>query len=107
MPSLRKHHAVELFHGLPGHYDRVGAVMSFGQDPRWRRALIDAAFAINEFAYGVLDAQGHRVVMEIEAGEKTDQDYRLEVVNPGGHSSRPVKNNAIYHLAAGLTRIGD
>lgn len=69
------------------------------------RQLIDAAFALNEFAYGVLDAQGHRVVMEIEAGEKTDQDYRLEVVNPGGHSSRPVKNNAIYHLAAGLTRI--
>jgi acetylornithine deacetylase/succinyl-diaminopimelate desuccinylase-like protein len=70
------------------------------------RQLIDAAFALNEFAYGVLDAQGHRVVMEIEAGEKTDQDYRLEVVNPGGHSSRPVKNNAIYHLAAGLTRLG-
>jgi acetylornithine deacetylase/succinyl-diaminopimelate desuccinylase-like protein len=71
------------------------------------RALIDAAFALNEFAYGVLDAQGHRVVMEIEAGEKTDQDFRLEVTNPGGHSSRPVKDNAIYHLAAGLTRIGD
>ncbi len=69
------------------------------------RQLIDAAFALNEFAYGVLDAQGHRVVMEIQAGEKTDQDYRLEVVNPGGHSSRPVKNNAIYHLAAGLTRL--
>jgi acetylornithine deacetylase/succinyl-diaminopimelate desuccinylase-like protein len=71
------------------------------------RQLIDAAFALNEFAYGVLDAQGHRVVMEIEAGEKTDQDYRLEVVNPGGHSSRPVKNNAIYHLAAGLTRLSN
>jgi acetylornithine deacetylase/succinyl-diaminopimelate desuccinylase-like protein len=71
------------------------------------RQLIDAAFALNEFAYGVLDAQGHRVVMEVEAGEKTDQDYRLEVVNPGGHSSRPVKNNAIYHLAAGLTRLSD
>jgi acetylornithine deacetylase/succinyl-diaminopimelate desuccinylase-like protein len=71
------------------------------------RQLIDAAFALNEFAYGVLDAQGHRVVMEIEAGEKTYQDYRLEVVNPGGHSSRPVKNNAIYHLAAGLTRLSD
>jgi acetylornithine deacetylase/succinyl-diaminopimelate desuccinylase-like protein len=69
------------------------------------RELIDAAFALNEFAYGVLDEQGHRVVMEIEAGEKTDQDYRLEVVNPGGHSSRPVKNNAIYHLAEGLTRL--
>jgi acetylornithine deacetylase/succinyl-diaminopimelate desuccinylase-like protein len=71
------------------------------------RQLIDAAFALNEFAYGVLDAQGRRVVMEIEAGEKTDQDYRLEVVNPGGHSSRPVKNNAIYRLAAGLTRLSN
>jgi acetylornithine deacetylase/succinyl-diaminopimelate desuccinylase-like protein len=71
------------------------------------RALIDAAFALNEFAYGVLDDQGRRVVMEIEAGEKTDQDYRLEVVNPGGHSSRPIKDNAIYHLAAGLTRLGE
>ena len=69
------------------------------------RRLIDAAFALNEFAYGVLDDQGHRVVMEIEAGEKTDQDYRLAVENPGGHSSRPVKNNAIYHLANGLTRL--
>jgi acetylornithine deacetylase/succinyl-diaminopimelate desuccinylase-like protein len=71
------------------------------------RQLIDAAFALNEFAYGVLDAQGRRVVMEIEAGEKTDQNYRLEVVNPGGHSSRPVKNNAIYHLAAGLTHLSN
>jgi demethylmenaquinone methyltransferase / 2-methoxy-6-polyprenyl-1,4-benzoquinol methylase len=42
MPSLRKRHAVQLFHGLPDHYDQVGAVMSFGQDPRWRRALVDA-----------------------------------------------------------------
>jgi hypothetical protein len=29
----------------------------------------------------------------------------LEVTNPGGHSSRPVKDNAIYRLAAGLTRL--
>jgi len=42
MPSQRKDHALQLFRGLPGHYDRVGAVMSFGQDPRWRRALVDA-----------------------------------------------------------------
>ncbi len=72
-----------------------------------QRQLIDAAFALNEFAYGVLDARGHRVVMEIEAGEKTDQDFRLEVVNPGGHSSRPVKHNAIYQLASGLKRLGE
>jgi demethylmenaquinone methyltransferase/2-methoxy-6-polyprenyl-1,4-benzoquinol methylase len=41
MPSLRKRHAVQLFSGLPDHYDRVGALMSFGQDPRWRRTLVD------------------------------------------------------------------
>jgi demethylmenaquinone methyltransferase/2-methoxy-6-polyprenyl-1,4-benzoquinol methylase len=42
MSSLRKRHAVELFRGLPDHYDRIGAVMSFGQDPRWRGALVDS-----------------------------------------------------------------
>jgi demethylmenaquinone methyltransferase/2-methoxy-6-polyprenyl-1,4-benzoquinol methylase len=41
-PSTRKREALELFRGLPRHYDAVGAVMSFGQDPRWRRALVDA-----------------------------------------------------------------
>jgi demethylmenaquinone methyltransferase/2-methoxy-6-polyprenyl-1,4-benzoquinol methylase len=40
--SARKEHAVELFAGLPGRYDRMGAVMSFGQDPRWRRTMVDA-----------------------------------------------------------------
>jgi demethylmenaquinone methyltransferase/2-methoxy-6-polyprenyl-1,4-benzoquinol methylase len=42
MSSLRKRHALQLFRGLPDQYDRIGAVMSFGQDPRWRRALLDA-----------------------------------------------------------------
>jgi demethylmenaquinone methyltransferase/2-methoxy-6-polyprenyl-1,4-benzoquinol methylase len=40
--SPRKQHALHLFAGLPQAYDRMGAVLSFGQDPRWRRALIDA-----------------------------------------------------------------
>ena len=40
--SSRKQHALELFAGLPRAYDRMGAVLSFGQDPRWRRALIEA-----------------------------------------------------------------
>jgi acetylornithine deacetylase/succinyl-diaminopimelate desuccinylase-like protein len=70
-----------------------------------RRDLIDAEFAINEGAFGELDAEGHRVALEIEAGEKTPQNYRLEVTNPGGHSSRPLKDNAIYRLAAALLRI--
>lgn len=41
-PSERKRHALTLFEGLPARYDRVGALMSFGQDPRWRRAMVDA-----------------------------------------------------------------
>ena len=43
--------------------------------------------------------------MSVQAGEKTAQNYRLEVTNPGGHSARPVRNNAIYQLAAGLEKI--
>jgi acetylornithine deacetylase/succinyl-diaminopimelate desuccinylase-like protein len=72
-----------------------------------RRDLIDAAFAINEGAIGELSADGKRIALEIQAGEKTAQNYRLEVTNPGGHSSRPVKDNAINSLAAALTRIAD
>ncbi len=70
-----------------------------------RHDLIDAEFAINEGAFGELDAHGQRVALEIQAGEKFPQNYRLEVTNPGGHSSRPVKDNAIYRLAAALTRL--
>jgi acetylornithine deacetylase/succinyl-diaminopimelate desuccinylase-like protein len=71
-----------------------------------RRDLIDAEFALNEGAWGELDADGQRVALQVEAGEKFPQNYQLEVTNRGGHSSRPVKDNAIYHLAAALTRIG-
>src|SRR5436190_2094955 len=41
-PSARKQHARELFRALPRRYDAASAVLSFGQDPRWRRALVDA-----------------------------------------------------------------
>jgi demethylmenaquinone methyltransferase/2-methoxy-6-polyprenyl-1,4-benzoquinol methylase len=40
--SSRKQHALDLFAGLPSRYERMGAVLSFGQDPRWRAALLDA-----------------------------------------------------------------
>jgi len=39
--SARKRHALGLFAGLPDQYDRMGAILSFGQDPRWRHALVD------------------------------------------------------------------
>jgi acetylornithine deacetylase/succinyl-diaminopimelate desuccinylase-like protein len=70
-----------------------------------QRDLIDAEFALNEGADGELDAHGQRVALEIQAGEKLSQNFRLEVTNPGGHSSRPVKDNAIYRLAGALKRI--
>jgi acetylornithine deacetylase/succinyl-diaminopimelate desuccinylase-like protein len=70
-----------------------------------QRDLIDAAFAINEGAWGELDSEGRKVLLEIQAGEKTAQNFRLEVINVGGHSSRPMKDNAIYRLAAALLRI--
>ena len=40
--SARKRHALDLFAGLPRAYDVAGAAMSFGQDPRWRAALVRA-----------------------------------------------------------------
>jgi demethylmenaquinone methyltransferase/2-methoxy-6-polyprenyl-1,4-benzoquinol methylase len=40
--SPRKRQALELFRGLPGRYDALSAALSLGQDPRWRRALVDA-----------------------------------------------------------------
>ena len=73
---------------------------------RHHRPLIDAALALNEGGSGLLDQSGRPVYHAIQAGEKVFQTYRLEVTNPGGHSARPSKDNAIYHLAGGLARLG-
>ena len=69
------------------------------------RQLIDAGIALNEGAGGRLDASGKRLLLNIQAGEKFPQNYKLEVTNIGGHSSRPTSDNAIYRLALGLTKI--
>ncbi|NVM75684.1 acetylornithine deacetylase/succinyl-diaminopimelate desuccinylase-like protein [Duganella sp. SG902] len=70
------------------------------------RALIDAEIALNEGGGGLLDKDGKPVRHGIQAGEKIYQSFQLEVTNPGGHSSAPYKDNAIYHLADGLSRLG-
>jgi acetylornithine deacetylase/succinyl-diaminopimelate desuccinylase-like protein len=70
------------------------------------RALIDAEFGLTEGGWGSMDEKGKRIALGINAGEKMSQNYQLEVTNPGGHSMRPVKNNAIYHLSAALLKIG-
>ena len=69
------------------------------------RDLMDAEFVLNEGAGGRLDAAGNYVSVGIQAGEKVYQDYTLEVTNKGGHSSVPVRDNAIYHLAGALARL--
>ena len=72
---------------------------------RNHRDLIDASFALNEGGGGEIK-NGKRVLNSVQASEKTYLSYRLEVTNPGGHSSRPTKDNAIYRLADGLNRLG-
>jgi acetylornithine deacetylase/succinyl-diaminopimelate desuccinylase-like protein len=69
------------------------------------RDAIDAEFALTEGVDGDLDAQGHRVALEILAAEKTSQNFVFEATNPGGHSSRPVPDNAIYHLVRAVDRV--
>jgi acetylornithine deacetylase/succinyl-diaminopimelate desuccinylase-like protein len=70
-----------------------------------KRELIDAAFALNEGAGGELDDAGKPVVHTVLAAEKMSQNYKLEVTNPGGHSSQPIPDNAIYHLVRAIDRI--
>lgn len=67
--------------------------------------LMQAAFGLNEGAGGALDASGKRVAHNIQAGEKISVNFRLEATNPGGHSSRPRPDNAIYSLARALDRV--
>ena len=68
------------------------------------RELIDAEFVINEGGGGSL-RNGERVSNNVQAAEKVYQSFELEVTNPGGHSSLPRTDNAIYQLAAVLSRI--
>src|SRR5437870_6603854 len=56
--SARKRHALELFRGLPSRYDRLAAALSFGQDPRWRRALVRGVSPGGECALDVATGTG-------------------------------------------------
>ncbi len=69
------------------------------------RDAIDAELALTEGVDGDLDAQGHRIALEILAAEKAFQNFTFESTNPGGHSSRPVPDNAIYHLVRAVDRV--
>jgi acetylornithine deacetylase/succinyl-diaminopimelate desuccinylase-like protein len=69
------------------------------------RDLIDAEFCVNSDGGGGSIKNGRKTFMGIQAAEKVFVSYTLESSNPGGHSSLPGKDNAIYHLADGLSRL--
>lgn len=68
--------------------------------------LIAAEFALNEGGGGRMDASGKKILLAMQVGEKTVQNYQLETTNPGGHSSVPRPDNAIYSLTAAVNKVG-
>ena len=69
------------------------------------RDLIEAAFVLNADGGGIDLDHGKAINFNVQASEKLYSDYQLTAVNPGGHSSLPVPDNAIYHIAGSLTRL--
>ncbi len=69
------------------------------------RELVDAEFALNADAGGVVTEKGKPFVVAMGASEKLYADYELEVTNPGGHSSLPRPENAIYGLSDALVKL--
>jgi acetylornithine deacetylase/succinyl-diaminopimelate desuccinylase-like protein len=69
------------------------------------RDMIEAEYVINPDAGDFELDNGKRILVGIQASEKLYQDFDLKVTNPGGHSSLPTSENAIYELAEGLSRL--
>ena len=68
------------------------------------RELIDAEYALNEGGGGAI-RNGERISNNVQASEKVYQSFLLETTNPGGHSSLPRADNAIYELSKAIVRI--
>lgn len=66
-----------------------------------------AAFALNEGGGGRLDPVGNRQALALQVGEKATRTFDLETTNPGGHSSVPRPDNAIYDLSAAVIAVRD
>ena len=70
-----------------------------------RKDLIAAEFALNEGGGGRYNKDGKRELLAIQVGEKAAQNFTFTATNPGGHSSQPVPDNAIYELADAIKRV--
>lgn len=77
--------------------------------PQWllknHRDLVDAQFVINHDGNSITSDHGKALYFEMDGTEKVYADYLLTATNPGGHSSLPVPDNAIYHITAALDRL--
>ncbi len=72
-----------------------------------RPDLLAAEFALNEGGGGRADGKGKVLTAAMHVGEKTSISFRVEATNPGGHSSTPVRDNAIYELVDALAKVRD
>ena len=70
-----------------------------------RRDSIDAEYCLNLDGGGGELQKGVKIANELQTSEKVYLSFVLETKNSGGHSSLPVRDNAIYHLAGGLSRL--
>lgn len=81
-----------------------------GKSMQWLLAhhppLREVEYALNTDAGGVSLDGSRAVSVGVQASEKVFANFRLEALNPGGHSSVPRTDNAIYSLAAALSRLG-
>ena len=71
-----------------------------------RPELIRAEYALNEGGGGRVE-EGRRISNDVQASEKKVSNFTLEATNPGGHSSLPRPDNAIYQLSAALVKVGE
>jgi len=69
------------------------------------RDWIESEYCVNLDGGDFMSDKGKKIYGAVQASEKVYVDFQLEVKNPGGHSSRPTRDNAIYHLSEGLARL--
>ena len=88
--------------------DEETGMVSTRAQAKWIAENVHPAFVLNSDAGGTaLDDEFKPLAMRVQAAEKTFATFELTVTNPGGHSSRPRSDNAIYELSAALLKLAD
>lgn len=90
-----------------GEEGAIGAINGVEWLAKHRPDLIAAGFALNEGGAGRSAPDGGPLQLGVQVGEKSPRSWTLETTNPGGHSSIPIRDNAIYQLAEALLKVRD